>query len=109
MPAELPIACSLNADELPARLAEMTALGRNALIEVRRATAHAELRFAARDGVRDRVEAIVAAEARCCAFLTMDVRDDPDRVVLNISAPADADLLLGELVDAFRGKPQIAS
>lgn len=31
----------------------------------------AELRFAAGAGVRERVDAIVAAESDCCAFLTM--------------------------------------
>ena len=109
MPAELPIACSLNADELPARLAAMTVLGRDALVDVRREPALAELRFAAGDRVRERVEAIVAAEARCCAFLDMEVRDEPDLVVLHITGPVDADLVLGELVDAFRGEPRVAS
>jgi hypothetical protein len=104
MPAELPIACSLKATELPARLAEITMLGDDALIDVHRASGDAELRLAAGDGIRDRVEAIVHAEAHCCAFLTMEVRDEPDLVVLRITASADADLVLGELVDAFRGE-----
>jgi hypothetical protein len=104
MPAELPIACSLKATELPARLAEISTLGDDALIDVHRAPGHAELRFAAGDGIRDRVEAIVHAEADCCAFLNMEVRDEPDLVVLRITASADADLVLAELVDAFRGE-----
>jgi hypothetical protein len=108
MPAELPIACSLTATELPVRLADMTALGREALVDVRREPAHAELRFAAGDGIRDRVDAIVQAEARCCAFLTMDVHDEPDLVVLDITAPADADLVITELVHAFRSGTQLA-
>jgi hypothetical protein len=107
MPAELPIACSLTTTELPARLAEMAALGRDALVEAHRERAHAELRFAASAGVRERVEGIVQGEARCCAFLTMDVRDEPDLVVLDVRAPAEADLILGELVGAFRGESQI--
>jgi hypothetical protein len=44
MPAELPIACSLKATELPARLAEITTLGDDALIDVHRPPGHAELR-----------------------------------------------------------------
>jgi hypothetical protein len=48
---------------------------RDALIDVLHEPAHAELRFAASDGVRDRVEAIVRAEAQCCAFLDVEVRD----------------------------------
>ncbi len=103
MPAEPPIACSLSATELSLRLAEMAALGRAALVDAVANTTRAELRFAARAGVRDRVSAIVAAESRCCAFLTMRVTDERDAVVLTIDAPEGADLVLGELVDAFRG------
>jgi hypothetical protein len=109
MPAELPIACSLNATELPARLAEITTLGDDALIDVHRAPGHAELRFAAGDGIRDRVEAIVHAQAHCCALLSMEVRDEPDLVVLHITAPPDAELVLRELVEAFRGELRRAS
>jgi hypothetical protein len=76
---------------------------------VRRAPGHAELRFAAGDGIRDRLEAIVQAEAQCCAFLTMEVRGQPDQVVLHITAPAEAHLVLGQLVDAFRGELPLAS
>lgn len=69
MPAELPIACSLTATELPARLAEMTTLGRDTLKDVLHETGHAELRFAAGHSARERIEAIVQAEAQCCPFL----------------------------------------
>jgi hypothetical protein len=108
MPSELPIACSLNASELPARLAEMADLGRAALIDARTEPTRAQLRFAAGAGFRARVEAIVAAESRCCAFLTMRVSDEPDTVVLTIDAPEDAELVLAELVDAFRNERQVA-
>jgi hypothetical protein len=108
MPSELPIACSLNASELNARLAEMADLGRAALIDARTEPTRAELRLAAGAGVRARVEAIVAAESECCAFLTMRVRDELDTVVLTIDAPEDAHLVLAELVDAFRGERQVA-
>jgi hypothetical protein len=105
----LPIACSLDATELPLRLAEMRDLGRAALIEARTDATRAELRFAAGAGVRDRVEAVVAAESRCCAFLDMAVTDESDTVVLTIDAPEGAELVLTELVDAFRGEPQAAA
>jgi hypothetical protein len=103
MPAEPPIACSLSANELPVRLAEMTAVGRTALLDVREAGAHAELRFAARAGVRDRLAAIRAAESRCCAFLDIALNDEPGTLVLTIDAPEGAEAILAELVDAFRG------
>ncbi len=102
----LPIACSLTATELPQRLAEMSDLGRVALIDAQTDATRAELRFAAGTGVRARVDAVVAAESQCCAFLDMAVTDEPDTIVLTIHAPEDAEPVLAELVDAFRGQPQ---
>jgi hypothetical protein len=99
---EVPIACSLNATELPQRLAEMAALGRDALLDARTGPTRAELRFAAGAGVRERVEAIVAAESQCCAFLEMVVTEESGTVVLAIEAPDGAEVVLAELVDAFR-------
>jgi MerR family copper efflux transcriptional regulator len=108
MPAELPIACALSATDLPERLAEMADLGHAALVGTRHDGAHAELRFAAAAGVHERVAAIVAAESHCCAFLEMRVTDEPDTVVLTIDAPEGAELVLQELLDAFRGQAQAA-
>src|ERR1700712_1401181 len=98
MSPELPIACSLSATELPERLAEMAALGDAALLDVHHAGAHAELRFAAEAGGRERVEAVVAAESECCAFLRMRVTDAADGVLLTIDAPEGAEPVQQELV-----------
>jgi len=68
----------------------------------------ATLRFAAGAGVRERLAAVVAAEADCCAFLTMGVYDEPDVVVLTIDPPAGAEPMLHELVDAFRAERRVA-
>ncbi len=103
MPTDLPVACSLSATELPRRLAEIHDLGRAALVEARTQPGRAELRFAAGASIRERVDAVVAAEALCCAFLTMRVSEEPDAVLLTIDAPAGADVVLAELVAAFRG------
>jgi hypothetical protein len=102
MPADLPIACSLSADELPARLAEIADLGRAALLDVRSHGPRAELRFSPGAGVRERVEAVAAAESRCCPFLTLTVAGEPDAIALTIEAPDGAEPVLRELVDAFR-------
>ncbi len=48
------------------------------------ALVEAELRFAPGEGVRERVAAIAEAEAECCAFLDIEVRDEPDAVVVRI-------------------------
>lgn len=103
MTTELPIACSLDAAELPERLRAIGELGADALLDHRLDGTRAELRFAAHPGVRARVAAIVAAESRCCAFLTMRVSEEPDAVVLTVAAPEDAEAVLAELVDAFAG------
>lgn len=105
MSPESPVACSLSATELPLRLAEMAALGRAALVDAVADATRAELRFAAGAGVRDRLRAVVAAESRCCAFLTMRVTEERDAVVLTIEAPEGAGSILAGLVAAFRGAP----
>jgi hypothetical protein len=97
----LRIACSLSAAVLRSRQAQMTILGRDALVGASVDGTHAELSFARSAGVRERVDDLVAAERRCCAFLTMAVSDEPGRIVLSIDAPPDADAVLAEFVQSF--------
>jgi hypothetical protein len=101
MPTELPISCSLSAAELRARLAEMNDLGRSALLGVERTQTTAVLRFRHGGEAGERLAAIVAAEARCCAFLDMTLSDTGDALALTISAPPDAAPVLDDLVAAF--------
>jgi hypothetical protein len=102
MPDELPIACTLNAQDLAAREALMAELGRDALLDVVQDGPHALLRFAAGSGVWDRVGSFVAGESTCCAFLTMKVAQIGDELELRIHGPAGAELALAEIVAAFR-------
>jgi hypothetical protein len=81
----------------------MAGLGRDALIGSQVAERTATLRFAAGDGIPERVEAIAEAEPRCCAFLTLRVTDEPNVVVLTIDGPDGAKIVVCELVDAFSG------
>jgi hypothetical protein len=101
MARELPIACSLSAAELPARVAAIGAVGREGLIDARVNGAEALLRF--RAGVRPRLAEIVAAEAQCCAFLAMSLSDADGRgeVALRIEAPPGGEATMHELVAAF--------
>ena len=101
---ETPIACALSADEMPGRLREIAALGREALVAVEWAGPTATLRFAPGDGVAPRLDAIVAAESRCCAFLTFERTDDGDAHVLRIAAPPAGAFMVDELVAAFEGR-----
>lgn len=59
----------------------------------------AELRF--RRSARADVAAIVAAEAECCAFLAMDMRNEGDDLVLTVDAPEGAEAVVDGLVAAF--------
>ncbi|HKG03799.1 MAG TPA: hypothetical protein VKB03_11495 [Conexibacter sp.] len=97
----LPIACTLTGDELPARLAEIRALSRQALRSKTTSGVHAVLSFDPAPDVRDRLAAIVAAESRCCAFLTMRLADEPDAITLTIDAPDNAGPVLDELLSSF--------
>src|SRR5947209_19732274 len=108
MPTELPLACTLTATEMSARLAEMSAIGGAALLGAVTAGPRATLRFRGGRDTRARLTAVVAAEAECCAFLNMTLRDGPDAVELIIDAPTGAVLVLDELLAAFRGKPRAA-
>ena len=101
MARELPIACSLSADELPARLAQMAAIGRDALLDAERSGDRARLRFADAPGTRARLEAIVAAESDCCTFLTMQLAETAGEITLSIEGPAGAEPVIEELVQAF--------
>jgi hypothetical protein len=102
MARELPIACSLSAAEFPARMAAIGEVGREGLIDARVHDAEALLRF--RADVRDRLAEIVAAEARCCAFLTMSLTHAPgeDEVELRIESPPGGEVTMHELVAAFK-------
>ena len=86
MSTELPIACTLSAAEMPARLAEIAALAARAVEEEQDAD-RLVLRFRHEGETRVRLEALVAAEAECCAFLQFVLIEDAEAVSLTITAP----------------------
>ncbi len=101
MSQELPIVCSLSTDDLAARLDLIAAIGADALI-CRDAEGDTQLlRFRRDDGVRRSLKGIVAAEARCCSFLEMEIREEDGALVLAIDAPADALPVAAALAAAF--------
>jgi hypothetical protein len=101
MAQELPIACALSGPDLAARGAEIRAVGQDSLLDAEAQDARAVLRF--RPDSRERVAAIVAKEAECCAFLTMRLDDEPEALRLTIEAPPGGEPVMHELVAAFRG------
>ena len=98
MTPDSPIACSLSADELPKRLAAMTAVGKGALLGVR---PDGVLRFRDDDETRERLEAILAAESECCSFLRFHLAPERGELALSISAPPGAEPVASDLAAAF--------
>lgn len=98
MPNDSPIACTLNADELTGRLAEVRALGASSLIS---SGEDGALRFRGDADTRARLGAIIAAESRCCSFLTFALREDEGDLVLWINAPKEGRSVAQDLADAF--------
>lgn len=101
MSTPLPIACTLAADELPARLNEIRDVSHAALRTKSTTGTHAVLCFEPAPGIHDRLAAIVAAESTCCAFLAMTLTDAPYAVTLTIDAPEDAGPVLDDLLASF--------
>ena len=99
----LPIACTLDPAQKPQRGDEIRALGRDGLEAVERGERHVTLRFRPDPSIRARVEAIAAAESRCCAFLDFTVTDAEDATVLIIAAPEGAEPALHDLAGLFAG------
>jgi hypothetical protein len=105
VPSDLPIACSLSGHDLADRLRAMGALGRAGLLTAERHGAHAVLRF--RLEARDELAAVVAAEAECCAFLSMELDEEPDGILLTVAGGRDAEPVVRDLVEAFRNHEEV--
>ena len=102
MSPRAPIACTLSEADRPARRAEMATIAPAASSSrPRRMQTRISMRFRPAAGTRERLAAFVAAESRCCAFLRMQVRDDPDALTLTIDGPAGCEPVMGEMVAAF--------
>lgn len=104
MPSDHPIACSLSAAELPARLAEIAAVGEHSLMHAREENGRAVLRFRPGAETRRRLEAIVAAESECCSFLDISLSEDAAALTLEVAGPGEAEPIVGEMVATFEGR-----
>ncbi len=109
MPSDQPVACALTAAEMPKRLAEIRAIGDAYLLAAEADASRAVLRFSAKPEARKRLEAIVVAESRCCAFLEFELKDTTEGVVLTIGAPESGELVMHELVEAFGGDRSVTA
>jgi hypothetical protein len=104
MNEEAPLACSLGASDLRQRLNEIAKVGTDSLIEHDTDGNRHLLRFNIDPDTRRRLEAIVAAEAKCCSFLDLSLEERGGELVLSVSAPPDGQPVADELAAAFAGK-----
>ena len=104
MSQPLPIACTLSAADRRARGAELRALGHDGLVDVTDEAGRAVLRFRPDPAIRERVEALVAAESECCAFLDFRLEHGAEATVLTISAPNGGAEMVYELATALAGR-----
>lgn len=93
----IPIACSLDSGDIPARLAEWRALAG-------RAQGHepiaggTRLRFAPEPTLAATAADLAAREQGCCGFFTFTLTITAGDLMLDVTAPDDASPLVGELL-----------
>jgi len=98
-----PIACSLDASELQERLREIAEVGATSLIERSTEGDRHLLRFRSDAETHRRLEAIVAAEAKCCSFLDLSLEERGGELILTVGAPENGQPIADELAAAFAG------
>ena len=108
MSTDPPIACTLTGSAYTDRLAQMTDLGHETLLERTDTATGTELRFRPGASTRATLDEIVRAEQSCCAFLNFEMTDTPNALVLQINGPQDSRAIVDELADAFAGREQAA-
>jgi hypothetical protein len=102
---DVPIACTLSADQLRRRTGELAVLAARAVRSRERTDEGERLTFADGHDIERELRATIAAEASCCAFLRMELRRTEDGLVLDVAGPEDARPIIAEL---FRspGRPR---
>lgn len=94
---ELPVACTLGLDDGAERMRRWQQLAGRASPVTRRIGRELELRFGQGPGVLDELQALAAAEAMCCPFVTWTVtvehRQPILRVIASESSPDDIDAI----------------
>lgn len=87
--ADLPIACSLDADELTRRQADLRASVLARATSVEGLGQGLRWRFSASADLMSRLGALIDAERRCCRFLRFVLHAEPDlgEVTLEVTGP----------------------
>ena len=97
----VPLACTLGGTEMHDRQAQIARLGQDGLLSVEHEEQRAVLRFRPGGELRRRIDEIVEAESRCCAFLDFQVEEEADATLVTIAAPPGGEATLLGLADMF--------
>jgi hypothetical protein len=96
-PVELPLACTLGAEDGAARLRRWRAFAERSRPRSQRLAHRLEIRWRVDADGASELGALVAAERECCAFVTWSVsREDPDAILeitSDASRPEDLDAI----------------
>ena len=77
----LPVACSLNEQELEARVGDWGKLVDRALVDREPTHRGIRLTFSSIPGIADEVARLIELEATCCAWMSFTVEHDAELVV----------------------------
>ena len=107
---EVELACSLSNDDLQGRMLAWRELGATAIdrtLEPGRVTTT----YPPDPAIAERLDALIAAEAECCAFLEFDVRRSADSLVVELRYPPEFEPMLALVIpdDAHRRAPRAPS
>jgi hypothetical protein len=104
MNADMPIACSLSAVDYRQRLRAIPRIGFEAFLAAEEGPNGATLRFRDSPETRQQLTLIVEAEHECCPFLSLTVDNVDGRLVVGVTAPPEAQPVVRDLIDSFRGE-----
>ena len=89
--SNVPIACTLEAGDLPERLAEWRAFGHSSVRATEAHATSARLLLADGDDVLLAAASLAQREAQCCAFFDFAVELGPEARWLSVRVPAGAE------------------
>lgn len=90
MSTDIPIACTLEPAEMRDRVASIDMLRHDALLDQHEIDGGLRTTFRDAPGVERRVRELVAAESRCCAFLSFAIGRQDDALWLDITGASEA-------------------
>ena len=96
---DVPVACSLTADNAAARVAEWRTFLHQSVVSSARDSDGLHLRLSDSDEVLLAAADLAAREQACCPFFSMTIRIDASGRTLTLGAPADA----AGVLDQFAG------